>query len=221
LGVAPTYRDGKPATVVAVIDDIRLEEPRSPAQPHAISPVVSRSGGVLSVHSRDPLSTRNKLSALVSKTFPDADANALPARDMVLQRMADDARLGRLAGVAGLMALGLAAVGIYALAAYTLRRREREIVLRKLHGAGPVAVAALLAREFAGVVGGACVVALPLSAWLSQRYLADFVERAPVGPASAWVLLAVVALLAAVTLLAVLRHLRAALALRPLEALHG
>jgi hypothetical protein len=140
---------------------------------------------------------------------------------MVLQRVADDARLGRLAGVAGVMALGLAAVGIYALAAYTLRRREREIVLRKLHGAGPVAVAALLAREFAGVVGGACVVALPLSAWLSQRYLADFVERAPVGPASAWVLLAVVALLAAVTLLAVLRHLRAALALRPLEALHG
>jgi predicted lysophospholipase L1 biosynthesis ABC-type transport system permease subunit len=221
LGVAPTYRDGKPATVVAVIDDIRLEEPRSPAQPHAISPVADRSGGVISVHSRDPLATRNKLSALVSKTFPDADANALPARDMVLQRVADDARLGRLAGVAGLMALGLAAVGIYALAAYTLRRREREIVLRKLHGAGAGVVARLLLKEFAGVLAAASVVALPRAAWVTQMYLSGFVVRAPVGPGSLWVLLAAVALLALVTALAVARHLRAALALRPLQALRG
>ena len=93
-------------------------------------------------------------------------------------------------------------------------------MLRKLHGAGPGAVAGLLAREFAGVLGVACLGALPLGAWLSQRYLADFVERAPVGPLSLWVLLATVALLGVVTLLAVARHLRAALALRPLKALH-
>jgi len=221
LGVAPTYRGGKPATVVAVIDDIRLEEPRSPAQPHALSPVPGRGAGVISVHTRDPLATRNKLSALVNKRFPDANAIALPARDMVLQRVADDARLGRLAGLAGLMALGLAAVGIYALAAYTLRRREREIVLRKLHGAGAGAVAGLLVKEFAGVLAAACAVALPVAAWLSQRYLSGFVERAPVGPGSVWVLLAVVALLAVVTAVAVARHLHAALALRPLQALRG
>jgi predicted lysophospholipase L1 biosynthesis ABC-type transport system permease subunit len=119
------------------------------------------------------------------------------------------------------MALLLAAVGIYALAAYTLRRREREIVLRKLHGAGAGSVARLLGREFAGVLGAACVVALPLAAWVTQRYLSDFVERAPVGPFSVWVLLASVAALAAVMALAVARHLRAALALRPLHALRG
>ena len=221
LGVAPTYRSGKPAVVVAVIDDIRLENPRSPQQPHAIAPVPARSAGVISVHTRDPLATRNKLSALVNKHFPDAHANALPARDMVQQQVAQEARLGHLVGIAGLMALGLAAVGIYALAAYTLRLREREIVLRKLHGAGPGAVAGLLAREFAGVLAAACAVALPAAAWLSQRYLAGFVERAPVGPFSLWVLLAVAALLAVVTALAVARHLHAALALRPLRALTG
>lgn len=221
LGVAPTYRGGKPVVVVAVIDDIRLENPRSPQQPHAIAPVPARSAGVISVHTRDPLATRNKLSALVNKHFPDAHANALPARDMVQQQVAQEARLGHLVGIAGLMALGLAAVGIYALAAYTLRLREREIVLRKLHGAGPGAVAGLLAREFAGVLAAACAVALPAAAWLSQRYLAGFVERAPVGPFSLWVLLAVAALLAVVTALAVARHLHAALALRPLRALTG
>jgi hypothetical protein len=220
LGVAPNFRDGKPVTVVAVIDDIRLEGPRSPPQPHAITPLAERESGALGVHSRDPQATRRQLTALVKTTFPDVTLEALPLRDMLLQTVADDTRLGRIIGVAGLMALGLAAVGIYALAAYTLRRREREIVLRKLHGAGPGAVAGLLAREFAGVLGVACLGALPLGAWLSQRYLADFVERAPVGPLSLWVLLATVVLLGVVTLLAVARHRRAALALRPLKALH-
>ncbi|MDR7270807.1 cell division protein FtsX [Pelomonas saccharophila] len=222
LLAAPSNIDGgRAATVVAVIDDIRLEGPRSPPQPHGIWPQAERAGGAIGVHSRDPQATRAKLTALVKQRFPDADAQALPMRDMLLQKVVDDARLGRLIGIAGLLALGLAAVGIYALAAYTLRRREREIVLRKLHGAGAGAVAGLLAREFAGVLAVAWAVALPLAAWMSQRYLADFVERAPVGPFSLWVLLAAVALLAAVTALAVARHLHAALALRPLQALRG
>jgi putative ABC transport system permease protein len=221
LGTPANIDAGQPATVVAVIDDIRLEGPRSPPQPHGIRPVAERSGGVLAAHSRDPRATRAKLTALIRERFPDVQAEALPVRDMLLQKVVDDERLGRLIAIAGLLALGLAAVGIYALAAYTLRRREREIVLRKLHGAGPGAVAALLVREFAGVLGVACALALPLAAWLSQRYLADFVERAPVGPFSAWVLLASTALLSLVTALAVARHLHAALALRPLNALRG
>lgn len=221
LGTAPNIDGGQPATVVAVIDDIRLEGPRSPPQPHAIRPVVERGAGVIGVHTRDSQTTRAKLAVLVRERFPDVQVDALPVRDMLLQKVADDARLGRLIAIAGLLALGLAAVGIYALAAYTLRRREREIVLRKLHGAGAGAVAGLLLREFAGVLAVACALALPLAAWLNQRYLADFVERAPVGPGSLWVLLASVALLAVVTALAVARHLHAALALRPLQALRG
>lgn len=221
LGAGANIDAGQPVTVVAVIDDIRLEGPRSPQQPHGIRPVAERAGGVLAAHSRDPRATRVKLTALIRERFPDAQAEALPVRDMLLQKVVDDERLGRLIAMTGLVALWLAAVGIYALAAYTLRRREREIVLRKLHGAGAGAVVGLLVREFAGVLGVACVVALPLGAWLSQRYIADFVERAPVGPGSVWVLLAAVLLLAAVTALAVARHLRAALALRPLRALQG
>lgn len=221
LGTAPNIDEGQPATVVAVIEDIRLEGPRSAPQPHAIRPAAERGGGVIGVHSRDPEATRAKLARLVNERFPDAQASALPMRDMLLQKVADDTRLGRLIAIAGLLALGLAAVGIYALAAYTLRLREREIVLRKLHGAGAGAVAGLLAREFAAVLGVACALALPVAAWLSQRYLADFVERAPVGPLSLWVLLAATALLVAVTALAVARHLYAALALRPLQALRG
>jgi putative ABC transport system permease protein len=173
------------------------------------------------VHSRNPAETRRKLEALVNETLPDAQAQALSVREQQARAMAEDTRIGQLIAITGALALLLAAVGIYALAAYTLRRREREIVLRKLHGAGAGAVARLLVKEFAGVLVAACVVVLPVAAWVTQLYLSGFVERAPVGPGSLWVLLAAVALLALVTAVAVARHLRAALALRPLQALRG
>lgn len=221
LGVIKAYRDGQPVTVVAVIDDVRLEGPRAPAQPHILTPVVEHGTGVISVHSRNPADTRRKLADLVNQQLPGAQAQALSVREQQARQMAEDMRIGQLIAVAGALALLLAAVGIYALAGYTLRRREREIVLRKLHGAGAGAVARLLAAEFAGVLATACVVALPVAAWLTQRYLSGFVERAPVGPGSVWVLMASVVLLAVVTAAAVARHLRAALALRPLQALRG
>ncbi len=221
LGAPADFGNGKPVTVAAVIDNMRLEGARNVPVPKAITPVAERIAGVIGVHSRDAQSTRRKLTALLNERFPNTDAEALLVRDMLMQTVAVDERLGYLVGIVGLMALGLAAVGIYALAAYTLRRREREIVLRKLHGASAGTVAGLLAREFVGVLAVACAIALPLAAWLSQRYLAGFVERAPVGPVSLWVLLAATVLLVTVTTLAVARHLRAALALRPLQALQG
>ncbi|KQW45397.1 MULTISPECIES: FtsX-like permease family protein [unclassified Roseateles] len=215
------FDEGKPVRVVAVIDDIRIEGPRSRTMPHILTPVVERGFGVISVHSRNPAETRRKLTALVNDSLPDAQAQVLSVREQQARAMAEDVRIGRLIAITSALALLLAAVGIYALAAYTLRRREREIVLRKLHGAGAGAVAGLLVKEFAGVLAAACVVALPVAAWVTQFYLSGFVERAPVGPGSLWVLLAAVALLALVTAVAVARHLHAALALRPLQALRG
>jgi len=221
VGVIKDFRDGQPVTVVAVVDDLRLDRPRLPRSPVLLIPVVEHGTGVISVHSRNPAETRRKLAALVNAMLPAAEAQVLSVREHQATVMAEDTRIGTLIGVTGALALLLAAVGIYALAAYTLRRREREIVLRKLHGAGAGAVAGLLVKEFAGVLVAACVVALPVAAWVTQLYLSGFVERAPVGPASMWVLLAAVALLAVVTALAVARHLHAALQLRPLQALRG
>jgi putative ABC transport system permease protein len=221
VGVISQYRDGQPVTVVAVVDDLRFDRPRLPRSPTIMHPTVEHGTGVISVHSRNPAETRRKLAALVNDMLPAAQAQVLSVREHQATVMAEDTRIGTLIGVTGALALLLAAVGIYALAAYTLRRREREIVLRKLHGAGAGAVAGLLVKEFAGVLAAACVVALPVAAWVTQFYLSGFVERAPVGPGSLWVLVASVGMLALVTTAAVARHLRAALALRPLQALRG
>ncbi|MDG0831705.1 FtsX-like permease family protein [Roseateles saccharophilus] len=221
LGTNSQYYGGKPATVAAVIADIRLEDTRSAHVPNVLRPRSEMRGGVISLHSRDPAATRAKLAALLREVLPEESPQVLSVADQQARRIAEDVRLGRLVAVVGALALFMSALGIYALAAHTLRRREREIVLRKLHGAGHGAVARLLAREFGLVVGLACVIALPLAGWLAEAYLGQFVERADMGPFGLGPLAIAAAALVAVTVLAVLRHLFAAFALRPAQALQG
>ena len=104
------------------------------------------------------------------------------------------------------------------LVADTLRRRRTELVLHRLHGANNLAIARQVMAEFAGPLLIAALFSLPLSAWLGELYLSDFVERvdhlglfAPLAAASIATLL--------VTALAALRHVRLALALQPIEEL--
>ncbi|HEY4079907.1 MAG TPA: FtsX-like permease family protein [Burkholderiaceae bacterium] len=221
LQVSPVYNDGKPVSVAAVIEDVHLEGARTARVPVLMQPVPQLSPGAISVHSRDPALTRKRLNELLAAEFPEEPPQVLTAREQQGQQYENDRRQGGLIAAISTIALLLAAVGIYALAAYTLRLREREIVLRKLHGAPPIAVARLLAREFATVAGLGGLIGLPLAAWLAQAWLAGFVERAPMGPFALLPLLLTVVTLALVTLLAVLRHLRAAFALRPILALRA
>jgi len=221
LGVNSQYFGGKPVTVAAVIADVRMEDTRSPPAPNVLRPRVEVRGGAISLHSRDPAATRVKLAALLREVMPDESPQVMTAAEQQARKIEEDVRLGRLIAIVGALALFMSALGIYALAAHSLRRREREIVLRKLHGAGHGAVARLLAGEFGGIVGAACAVALPVAAWLAQAYLGQFVERADMGPLGLGPLVIAAAALVAVTSLAVLRHLRAAFALRPAQALRG
>ena len=221
LQVAPVFNNGKPVSVVAVTEDVHLEGARTGHVPVLMMPLKESRGGAATLHSRNPELTRKRLDELLATAFPDDPPQVLSVRDQLGRQYEDDRRQGQLVACVSLIALLLAAVGIYALAAYTLRLREREIVLRKLHGAGQGAVARLLAREFAAVAGLGCLVGLPVAAWLGEAWLSSFIERAPMGPLALGPLLLTVIALAVVTLLAVLRHLRAAFALRPIEALRG
>jgi putative ABC transport system permease protein len=129
---------------------------------------------------------------------------------------ADDLRLAKLLGASSVIATAIAAFGIYVLAAYSVRRREKEIVLRKLYGAGGAAIVRLVAREFAALVGAGAVLGLPF-AWVAiQRWLGGFAERAPIG---GWTLVAALLVAAVVALVATLRHALAAVRIRPALAL--
>ena len=207
-----------PRRVVAVVGALKLESAREPAQPHAF---------VLSEQPQWDLTLQGDsvaaLSAAVREIWarhgPPIQYELVPVDEQRARVFRQEQVLTGMLLAIALLAVGVAMLGGYALVADTLRRRRMELVLHRLHGAGDAALALQLAREFAWPLGLAALAGLPLAALLGRLYLQDFVDRADPLGGLGLPLLAALALTLLATRLAMLRHLRQALTLRPIEAL--
>ena len=82
---------------------------------------------------------------------------------------------------AGLAVL-IACLGLFGLAAYAAERRTKEIGIRKALGATMANIVALLSKEFVLLVALACVVGAPVAYWAMERWLQDFAYRIDVSP---------------------------------------
>lgn len=204
--------------VIAVVAAVKQESAREQPMPQAFL-IDEQPHGNLTLHGPDLPALRAALERIWTGMGAPLVRYLATADEQLAEAYRQEGQMtGLIAGVA-LLAVGVAALGAYALVADTLRRRRREIVLHRLHGADGIAVAGVVAREFAAPLGAALLIALPLAAWLGQRYLAGFVDRIDPLPGLALPMAAAALLLLAVTGLAALRHLRLALKLRPIEAL--
>jgi len=166
---------------------------------------------------QDPATVMREIQDLWPRFFPNETQDAKRMETFITEEYyADDLRLAKLLAASSVIAIAIAAFGIYVLAAYSVQRRTREIVLRKLYGAGQGAIGGLVLREFAGLITAGALIGLP-AAWLAtQRYLAPFNEHAPIG---LWTLVAALIVAGLVTLASTLRHTLAAVRIRPALAL--
>lgn len=219
LGYAtPQEAVGKPVTpdyqIIGIAPDIRFHGLRSPSKAviYRIRPAA-----VLAVRTTDSLAAAyNNIEPLWRRHFPNDIMEIKTQESVLAERYTTDARLTRVLTVTSVTAIALAAFGIYVLSAYSVQRSQREIVMRKLHGAGRVDIALMMAREFSGLVGAGALVGLPLAALAIQRYLASYTEHAPMG---IWTLAAALAMATLVALLATTRHTLTALRMSPALAL--
>lgn len=85
-----------------------------------------------------------------------------------------ESRLARITRAGGLFALGIAALGLFGLAAVSVARRTREIGIRKAIGASTSDILLLFGREFSPLVLTAVVLALPLGWWGLSAWLDSF-----------------------------------------------
>ncbi len=168
--------------LIGVVPDIRQRSLRDKSGGVVYSIESLRFVSVMSVRSADPAKTQSAITETWQRFFPDDVLKIETARVHLARLYEADMRLGKLAAVGGIIALCLAGFGLYALSAHTVRRRMREIALRKLHGARRRHIAKLLTQEFLGLLAVGALIGLPLAAWASESYLSGFVARAPIGP---------------------------------------
>jgi putative ABC transport system permease protein len=82
--------------------------------------------------------------------------------------------------VAASLAILLACLGLFGLAAFTTVQRTKEIGIRRVLGANIPDITMLIAKNFLLMVGIAIVVAIPLAWYAGNRWLQDFAFRIPI-----------------------------------------
>ncbi|MRV70703.1 FtsX-like permease family protein [Duganella sp. FT92W] len=202
--------------VIGIAPEVRYQSLRQLGQPLAY---IARGGAVASLRADADVATmREAILPLWQRYFPEQDLELRSAASMFGLAYQEDAQLARMLAAASLIAVVLAACGIYVLSAYSVQRRRREIVLRKLHGAGRAAIVQLVGREFAALLGAGALLGLPPAAMAIRQHLGGFVEHAPLG---LWPLAGALLLAMLVALAATARHTLTALRLSPAAALRG
>jgi putative ABC transport system permease protein len=182
----PFSLDGDPGRVVGVVRDFHTAALHEPIRPVVIqfqalesmsaSPqlVVRLAGGSVAAGMEH---LRAQWDGLSADPFNYAFLDERFAAMYEAER-----RLGRVFALFAGIAIAVACLGLFGLAAYAAERRRKEIAIRKVLGATAQSVVALLSTDFLRLVALALVVAAPAAYVLMQRWLEDFAYRIDIGP---------------------------------------
>lgn len=204
-----------PKRVLGIAPELRFESLHE--APHAVAYELSTAGHTMSVRfSGSPAQAQQIVRTLWPRYFPDVVLTMRSASDILADNYIEDVRMAKLLAIATGIALAIAAFGTYVLSAHTVQRRAREIVLRKLHGAGRGDIGFLVLREVGTLALVAAAVGLPIAGVVIARYLAGYVERAPIGY---WTLLAALSATLLIAAAAAARHAWLAMRMQPAAAL--
>mgnify|MGYP005849319537 CR=1 FL=1 len=129
-----------------------------------------------------PADAMERLAAVWQKILPDTPFEAAPVETLLADHIAREETQGRLLGAFALVAVALASVGIYGIAAFTAQRRAQEMAVRRVFGASTARLLRMILGRFLGLVGIGGLIGIPVAAFLAGRWLTGFSERIVHGP---------------------------------------
>ena len=90
-------------------------------------------------------------------------------------------RTGEIFTTFSALAILLACLGLFALAAFAITRRTKEIGIRKVLGASAPGTMRMLSQDFLKLILIAAVITFPIAWWAMQKWLSDFAYRVSIG----------------------------------------
>ena len=171
-----------PVTVVGVVRDSRFRSIREPLDPIMFQSARAGHTHMIVRFSGDPAAVRSGVEQAWKTVTNEVPFNAEYSDDVIAELYeAEDARAKTFAGFA-LLAVIVACLGLFGLAAFTAERRTKEIGIRKVLGARSRDIVRLLAWQFSKPVIVANLIAWPVAWWVMRDWLNSFDARIPLGP---------------------------------------
>jgi putative ABC transport system permease protein len=171
-----------PATIVGVVANSRFRSLREPIEAQIFFDRRVYNNLAIRFRSDHPETVRQSVGELWRRAAPEVPFEAAFADDRLARLYAaESARAQTFAGFA-LLAVVIACLGLFGLAAFTAQRRTKEIGIRKVFGARSRDIVGLLAWQFSKPVILANLIAWPAAWWVMRDWLNGFDARIALGP---------------------------------------
>ncbi|MBS1577735.1 MAG: ABC transporter permease [Bacteroidetes bacterium] len=169
--------------VIGVVKNFNVSGFESTVQPVVFTvgndACMFQSGGgiLLKINSKNIAQTVGAVEAAWKKIDPDFPIRYSFLDDNFQRVFASYKRLQVIINFFALTAMFISITGLFALTAFIISRRAKEIGIRKILGAGTIDLSLLLGKDFVRLVVIAVVIAIPLGWVAANKWLQGFVYR--------------------------------------------
>jgi putative ABC transport system permease protein len=179
--IGKTIEKGVPGKVLGVVKDFNFSSLHDPIGPLLIflgrdyaRTFMVRIGGT------DMKASLARLEAVWKQRIPERPFTYHFLDEDYDKLYVAEQRSSALFSVASGLAIILACLGLFGLAAFTTVQRTKEIGIRRVLGANLSSIILLIAKNFLQLVGISILIAAPLAWWAGNKWLQDFAFRIPV-----------------------------------------
>ena len=181
---------GPPIRIIGVVEDFHMQSVHSAAGPVQLR-FMNRGGGgqaAIRIQAQNIPDGVNAIEETWASIFPHYPL-AYSFLDEDFERLyASERRTGNLLGAFSFLAIFIACLGLFGLAAFTTRQRTKEVGIHKVMGASVPRIVLMLSKDFLKLVALAVPVAWVLAYWAMSNWLQNFAYRVDIGPG--WFLIA-------------------------------
>jgi putative ABC transport system permease protein len=171
------YGPGK--TIIGVVQDFNFESMRDGIEPMVLHLSPSESIVSVKIKAGDVKTALDQITATWKQFAPNQPIRYTFMDERFASMYADVQRMGRIFTSFAVLAIIIACLGLFALAAFMAEQRSKEIGIRKVLGATIGNITTMLSMNFVKLVFVAIVIATPISYYAMTKWLQDFTYRVP------------------------------------------
>ncbi|OEK04656.1 ABC transporter permease [Roseivirga misakiensis] len=197
IGQKLTRGDGEDYTVIGVVNDFNFESLKRDVEPMILR-MMGKDGRLeedwysanyISIRISDNyLETVGRVEDLWKETVSDEPFEYIFLDESFNALYENEQRFGKLFSASSGLAIIIACLGLFALAAFTLERRYKEIAVRKVLGASVKSITLMILKSFTQLVVLGAIVAIPVGYMVMQDWLQEFAYQISLNNPLIWVI---------------------------------
>jgi len=172
--------NGRPYTIIGVIDDIMQESPFYPVRPtlYHIDQFEDMNNLILKLNpDRSVASSIKTIEQVLRKYSPDVPFDYKFVDEDFGSKFLAEERIGKLSTYFAILAIFISCLGLFGMASFVAEQRTKEMGIRKVLGASVSNLWRLLSTEFIVLVSLSCIIATPVAYYYLNSWLANYDYR--------------------------------------------